>query len=139
MSGTATLLVVLHVTANVLWIGSIVAVAVVLVSRSADSAVRGRIGVEVYRRVAMPAFIVAFLTGAARLAQDPHYYFVQTRFMHAKLFLALGVIGLHHVLGARARKMAQGHAGDDRRIVRLALLLVLAAAGAVFLVIAKPF
>src|SRR6478735_53513 len=99
MSGP--LFIVLHVIANVVWIGSILAVAVVSASPDASAAIRGQLALVVYKRLAIPAFVASFVFGVTRLALDPHYYFVQTKFMHAKLLLALVVIGLHHAIGAR--------------------------------------
>jgi putative membrane protein len=139
MSGTAMLLVFVHVTANVVWIGSILAVAVIVSSRIADIKTRGVLGVEVYKKLAVPAFVVSFVTGASRLAGDTSYYFSATKFMHGKLFLALVVIALHHVIGGRAKKMAAGTKADASGVPALALALLVAASGAVFLAVLKPF
>ena len=139
MSGLFATLVVLHVTANVVWIGSILAVAVVLAAPTAEATVRGKIGVELYGKLAMPAFVVSFVAGATRLALDLDYYFVQTKFMHGKLLLALVVIGLHHVIGGRAKKMASGKASEPGNVLVLSVILLLSAAGAIFLVLLKPF
>jgi putative membrane protein len=139
MSGLFSTLVVLHVIANVIWIGSILAVAVVLGAHSGDAATRGKIGVDVYQKLATPAFVVSFVAGVTRLALDTQYYFVQTKFMHGKLPLALVVIGLHHVIGGRAKKMAKDAATDSGNTAILAVILLLSAAGAVFLVVTKPF
>lgn len=139
MSGIHSTLVFLHVSANVVWIGSILAVAIVLMSAAGDAPVRGKIAVEVYKKLATPAFVVSFLAGALRLALDPSYYFVQTKYMHGKLFLALVVIGLHHAIGGRAKKVAAGAASDAGYAGTLAVILVVAAAGAVFLAVTKPF
>jgi putative membrane protein len=135
----ATILVFIHVTANVAWIGSILSVAWITASATGDAVTRGRLAVEVYKAIAVPAFVISFLAGSARLALDLNYYFARTKFMHGKLFLALIVIAIHHVLGARAKKLAAGTEQDARLTLRLAVLLIFAAAGAVFLVIAKPF
>lgn len=139
MSGLFSTLIVLHVIANVIWIGSILAVAVVLGAHSGDAATRGKIAVDVYGKLATPAFVVSFVAGVTRLALDTQYYFVQTKFMHGKLLLALVVIGLHHVIGARAKKMANGVATESGNTAILAVILLLSAAGAVFLVVTKPF
>jgi putative membrane protein len=139
MSGIAMLLVFVHVAANVVWIGSILAVAVIVSSRVADIKTRGTLGVEVYKKLAVPAFVVSFVAGASRLAADTGYYFSTTKFMHGKLFLALVVIALHHVIGGRAKKMAAGTTTDANGVPALAFVLLVAASGAVFLVVFKPF
>src|SRR5580700_2714369 len=100
-------LVWLHVSGNLVWIGSILAVGVVLTGQGEPKA-RGEIALGIYRRLAVPAFVVSFLCGAIRLGMDLPYYLKEHHWMHAKLPLALGVIGLHHVIGGRARKMSQG-------------------------------
>ena len=98
----------LHVSGNVVWIGSILAVGLVLAGRRGEPKLRGEVASDIYRRLAAPAFIVSFLCGAIRLGSDMPYYLKQHHWMHAKLPLALAVIALHHVIGARARKMAAG-------------------------------
>jgi len=139
MTGLHSTLVFLHVSANVVWIGSILAVAIVLMSTTGDAAVRGTLATDVYKKLAAPAFVVSFLAGALRLALDTNYYFVLTKFMHGKLLLALVVIGLHHAIGARAKRVSKGAAPDGGNVGTLAVVLVVAAAGAVFLAVTKPF
>jgi putative membrane protein len=140
MSDLAPILVIFHVTANVVWIGSILAVAFVLSSSASPSLPEGgALARALYRALAVPSFVVSFVAGAARLSIDSHYYFVQTKFMHGKLFCALIVIALHHAIGGRAKKAAAGVAVDPRLTARLATALVVAAAGAIALVVLKPF
>ncbi len=105
---TDVALVWLHVTANLFWIGGITAVGLLVLATSVDPKVRGGLAVTVYQRLAAPAFVVSFIAGTARLFSDTAYYFKQTHFMHGKLLFALIVIGLHHVIGARAKKLASG-------------------------------
>jgi putative membrane protein len=57
--------------------------------------------------------------------------------MHAKLTCALVVIGVHHVIGARTRRIASGHAEAGRGMPLLAGVLFAAAAGAVLLAVYK--
>lgn len=139
MSAVAPLLVFLHVAANVVWIGSILSVAVILNSPAADSKMRGALGAEVYRKLAVPAFVLSFVAGVSRLAMDTGYYFSATKFMHGKLFLALVVIGLHHAIGGRAKKLASGTTSDSGGVLTLGIALAVAAVGAVFFAILKPF
>jgi putative membrane protein len=133
------MLVVLHVTANVVWIGSILAVAAVLGSSAADPVTRGKIAVHVYRRLAVPAFVTSFVAGTVRLAGSASYFLVETHFMHAKLFLALMVIGLHHAIGGRAKRLAGGSASDPGPVAVVAAVLLLCATGAVLLAVTRPF
>ena len=129
----------LHVLCNLFWIGSIVAVGLILAAKAASAKERGELARFVYRRLAAPAFGLSFLFGLGRLALSPTFYFKLTHFMHLKLVLALGVIALHHVLGARARRAAAGDAsaveGTGRLVSGLALLVVATA----WVALTKPF
>lgn len=128
---------VLHVCANLIWIGSIGAVGLILRDLAAPTRDRGRIALSVYRALAMPAFVVSFVAGSVMLLLEPRYYFVQTHWMHAKLLLALGVIALHHGLGARAKRTAAGTAAPVG--ILPTALLVAGAMGGAALALLKPF
>lgn len=134
-----SLLLALHVVANLVWIGSILAVALVLSHGAGDAKVRGETALMLYRRLSTPGFVLAFLLGVVVLASNATYYLRTSHFMHAKLLLALGVIGLHHVIGARAKKLAAGTTQDIGPVLVLALVLLLLAAGAAILAVLKPF
>jgi putative membrane protein len=133
------LLLVLHVIANLIWIGSITAVALVLKSAHGDAKLRGEIGLELYRKLAVPAFVTSFAAGLIRLILDTKLYLVATKYMHPKLTLALVVIALHHVIGARAKRMASGAKAEPGPAGLLAAVLAGCAAGAALLALVKPF
>jgi len=130
-------LVWLHVAGNVVWIGAILSVGLVLAGAKTDAKARGEIAVDLYRRLAVPAFVVSFLCGAVRLGLDASYFLKQHHWMHAKLTLALGVIALHHIIGARARKMAAGTVQDAGPVGKLTAALALLALGVTFVAIFK--
>jgi protoporphyrinogen IX oxidase len=130
-------LIWLHVCGNIVWIGSILAVALVLVGGKGEPKVRGEIASDIYRRLAVPAFVVSFLCGATRLGMDLKHYLKDSHWMHAKLPLALAVIALHHVIGARAKKTAAGTVQDAGSAGTLAVVLAVAAIGAAFFAIFK--
>jgi putative membrane protein len=130
-------LIWLHVSGNIVWIGAILAVAVVLVGGKGEPKTRGGIAYDIYRRLAVPSFIVSFLCGTIRLLLDPSYYLKLHHWMHAKLPLALAVIALHHVIGARARKLANGAVQDAGSAGILGVVLAVAAIGAAFFAIFK--
>jgi protoporphyrinogen IX oxidase len=135
-------LLALHVLGNVFWIGSIVAVGVLLVAERTSVANRARaeLALRVYSAVAMPAFIVSFLAGASRLALDLSFYFAgDLKFMHGKLTFALGVIAIHHVIGARVRRVANGEVPDAGPVRILTVILAVLAAVTGWLAITKPF
>jgi putative membrane protein len=127
----------LHVCANLLWIGSIVATAFVLRASSAAVLDRGRIALTLYRTVATPAFGISFLAAITLLVLQPGYYLVQSHWMHAKLPLALGVIVLHHWFGLKAKRMARNSGSPPSALP--ATLLVVGAMGAAALALLKPF
>jgi putative membrane protein len=131
-------LVAAHVTANLVWIGALLAVAL-LAGRgrfSADPAEVGTLARRVYLTLAAPAFLVSFAAGLARILIAPQVY-LHLPWMHAKLTLALVVIGLHHVIGARARRVAGGDANAGSGMPVLAVAALVFASGAVLLAIAK--
>jgi protoporphyrinogen IX oxidase len=127
----------LHVSGNIVWIGSILAVGLVLLGGRGEPKTRGAIASDIYRRLAVPAFVVSFLCGAIRLSRDLSYYLQQHHWMHPKLTLALVAIALHHVIGARARKMAAGTVQDAGPAGILTAVLAVAAIGATFFAIFK--
>jgi protoporphyrinogen IX oxidase len=131
------LLLWLHVVGNIVWVGSILAVGVIVAGPGGEPKVRGEIALRVYMRLAVPAFVLSFVCGTVRLASDPSYYLKQHHWMHAKLPLALGVIALHHVLGGRAKKLARGTVQDGGPAAILTGVLALAAVGAAFFAIFK--
>lgn len=130
-----SLLVWLHVTGNIVWIGAILAVGAILTSSVGDPKLRGELGLRVYQRLAVPAFVVSFVCGATRLAMNTSYYLVEHHWMHPKLAVALAVIGLHHVIGARAKKLARGTVQEAGATAILSTVLAVMAAAAVFFVI----
>ncbi|MFZ5897544.1 MAG: hypothetical protein ACOY0T_41225 [Myxococcota bacterium] len=134
-----SLLVTLHVIANLFWIGSSVTVGFLLVLPEPGLQLRGQLARLVYRRLATPAFALSFVTALSRLALSPSYYFVATRFMHAKLLLALGAIALHHVLGARSRRAERGETSAAAGVSWMTALLAVLSAGAAWFALTKPF
>lgn len=132
-------LVAAHVAANLVWIGSILSVALALVSRAGEGRVAAQIAYELYRKLAMPAFVVSFVTALTRLLASVDLYFVETKYMHGKLLFAVIVIGLHHVIGARAKAVATGRRSAPGPVGVWALLLAISAVAATLFVILKPF
>ena len=139
MLDTTRMLVFLHVASNLVWIGAIASVGVVLGSAHASPRDRGKIALSVYRWLATPAMLGSLMMGLLRLVLSVDFYFVQTKFMHGKLFFAVGVIALHHILGSAAKRMAGGmieSAGHSRQLV---VALVVCAVCATFFATVKPF
>ncbi len=131
-------LVAAHVLANVVWIGALLAVATFSIGAAGSTAPAevATLARRVYLRLAVPAFVASFTAGLARILLDPGAY-GRMPWMHAKLTLALAVIVLHHVIGARVRRVAAGNAGAARGLGTLAFATFVCAAGAVMLGVAK--
>jgi putative membrane protein len=132
-------LVAAHVAANLVWIGSILSVALVLVSRVGEGRVAAQIAYELYRKLAIPAFVVSFVAALTRLLLSLDLYFVETKYMHGKLGFAVIVIGLHHLIGARAKAVASGRRSAPGPVGVWALALFVSAVAATLFVILKPF
>ena len=133
-----TVLVAVHVFSNVVWIGSILSVAL-LVGRArfmADGAEIGGLARRVYTRLAVPAFLGSFVFGLTRFVMGIGAY-AHMPWMHAKLTLALGIIALHHIIGARAKRAASGQAKASGGTTGLMVALLVCAAGVVWLAVAK--
>jgi putative membrane protein len=131
-------LVALHVTANLVWIGSILAVAW-LCGRArlvADGTEVGRYARAIYLRFAVPGFLVAVGAGIARLLVQPAAY-LHAHWMHGKLLLAVVLIGLHHVVGAKAKRISRADTDAETGTGVLVLGILVAAAGAVVLVVMR--
>jgi putative membrane protein len=139
MSAIYQFLVAAHVAANLVWIGSILSVALVLSSRAVEARTGAQIAYHLYRKLALPAFVISFVAGFTRLMLSTHLYFVETRYMHAKLLFAVIVIVLHHLIGARAKAVSIGRRGAPGPVGVMALLLLISAVAATLFVIGKPF
>jgi len=133
-------LLAVHVLSLLLWVGGLVSITRLLAGAGADDAparaTLARSARGLYRSVASPWMGIALLTGLGMIGalhgeQFKHGWF------HGKFTLALVMLALHFVLGARVRRVeAQGLTDADIGWVRTLQLAVLGvAAGAVFCVI----
>jgi putative membrane protein len=135
----SAILASLHVLANVVWIGALLSVVLLLsrvASGAADAAVAGGLARTVHVRLAAPAFMTSFAAGLVVILLAPGVY-AHLPWLHIKLAFALVVIALHHVIGARARRVAAG----DRAAANVTVLgavVFLCAGAAVFLGVVKP-
>jgi putative membrane protein len=136
-SPTAALLAA-HVLANLVWIGALLAETVLLGRATwlADPAEAGVLARRVHTRLAIPAFLGSFTSGLARLLPGLHMY-AGMRWMAAKLGFAVAVIVLHHVIGTRAGRVADGRVDGASGSWALGWLVFLSAGGAVLFAVAK--
>lgn len=120
------------------WIGSISAVGASLAAEFSPVAERANVALWIYRRLAVPSFVLSLLIGLGCLILDPSRSILKIPSMHVKLTLAAGVIALHHWIGAAARRMASGRRVTPFPVSVVVLLLVFAAAASLLGVV-KPF
>jgi putative membrane protein len=122
------------VTGNIFWIGALAAVAFVMLSNVGEAKWRGELALKIYLSLAVPAFVVSFMTGFSRLLMDTGLYLKQP-WMHAKLLFAVIAIALHHVIGGRAKKMQSGAVSDAGPTKALLGVFALSAVLAAFFVV----
>jgi putative membrane protein len=132
-------LLVLHVVTNLIWIGSILAVAVLLARAPGDAKQRGGAGLLVFRWLALPSSSLAVLFGLVQLGMNLELYLRLSHWMHGKLPLALVVLGLTHALGARARRMASGEVTTEGPALAFGGVIFAFGAVASALALLKPF
>jgi len=136
---TDLVLVTLHVAANMVWVGSLLAAVVAARAEGGTSQTGVAIARRLYLTMATPAFGVSLIVGAVRLVTDWHHFMVATHFMHAKLVLAFGAIVAHHWIGARLKRLSKTSAAPDRSLVVSATVFGVACLGSVALVVIRPF
>jgi uncharacterized membrane protein len=122
----APVVTALHVTANLVWIGALVA-ASSLNARArwmADPAETGRLALGLHRRWALPAMIASFVTGIAALLNAPHEHLRSMGFV-TKLALVVLVVVAHRAIGKKARGLELGeeNAGKRSKLATAALIL----------------
>jgi putative membrane protein len=135
---TTAALIAAHVLANMVWIGALLS-ETLLLGRAAwleDPAQAGFLARRLHVQLAIPAFLGSVGAGSARLWFARHE-FAAMPWMYAKLGFAVGVIVLHHMIGARARRVAAGNARAAEGAWLLGLLTVAMSGGAVLFAIAK--
>jgi len=132
-------LVALHVAANMVWVGALLASVLVVVDNGGPVAGQARLARTTYARLAVPAFLLSFVLGAARLGMDWRSYLVTTHFMHAKLALALVAIVAHHWIGALLKRLTDEPGTAGQMLKALAYVFGIACLGSVVLVVMRPF
>jgi uncharacterized membrane protein len=91
-------LISVHVAANLLWIGSALAMAYLATQKGAVVW-----ALKLHQKLANPAFYVSFAAGVTVVLLHPETY-MKAHWFHGKLTLALAVIGIHHVLAAKVKR-----------------------------------
>lgn len=132
----------MHPLAVVAWMGGGAALALV-----AWAGARGEQGPAVaaaarvaLRALVVPGLVLAWAAGLLRFVeglQAQHY--AQAGWLHAKITVALLASGATGMLGATLRRAAQGEGDFATRFRVLFLGHLLAAAAALWLLVARPF
>jgi uncharacterized membrane protein len=134
----SVVIVAAHVLANLVWIGALLSEALLLTHATwaSDPAQAGLLARRIHTRLAFPAFVASLAAGLGRLLPARHAYAAMP-WMWAKLGFALAIIVIHHVLGLRTRRMANGNVDAAQGVGVLGWLTFLFAAGAVLFAVAK--
>jgi len=133
-----TALVAAHVVADVVWIGAILSSSLLLAGAPfmADPSDTGLLARRIYARLATPAFLMSFATGVGRIALFPAVY-AHLPWMHVKLTFVLGLVAFHHIIGARAKRLADGQVGAAKGATVIGAMAFVCAAAAAVLAVAK--
>lgn len=134
-----------HLLAVLLWIGSLVSITRVLTAGATEEpAVQAKFAAlarRIYRTVASPWMGVATLAGFGLLAAS-RFIFFRFGYFHGKFTMALVMLALHFVLGARVRAAeAAGRTDGVAPQVRLLQVgvLITAALAVVCVIIVKNY
>jgi protoporphyrinogen IX oxidase len=128
-------LLALHVAANLVWIGAILAVAWLARQPEAAGVTLAR---NLYKQYANPAFIVSFTCGVVMVLLNSANY-LKAHWFHGKLTVALALIALHHVIGAKVRRAAEAEHKEPQLLTSLATLGAVLAASAFLVVVLAVF
>lgn len=136
------LAVSIHLVGVVLWIGGIVAAAIVAAT-AAKEAEGGRNAMAAARRAvlfaATPGMLLAWIAGLAFLVPNFADLYARAGWMHTKLTLLLILTGITGVLTGRLRKAAAGtKPASSGLFAGLGLAVLLAGAVIVFLAELQP-
>lgn len=130
-----TILLATHVLSLLLWIGSLVSITrVITAGVGEEPAVQAKFAAlarRIYRTVSSPWMGIATIAGFAMIGVAKGAYF-RFGWFHGKLTLALVMLALHFVLGARVRSAEAAGRTDgvapQMRVLQLGVLVAAALA-----------
>jgi putative membrane protein len=134
----SVVLIAAHILANLVWIGALLSEAVLLGRATwlPDPAQAGVFARRIHTRLAFPAFVASVAAGLGRLLPARHAYGAMP-WMYAKLGFAVAIIVLHHLIGLKARRVANGNVDAAQGTWAMGWLTFIFAAGAVLFAVAK--
>jgi len=123
-------LLVLHILGVVLWVGGLLMASGTLMAQAEENSaearqVLARLGRRWLRAMADPGALLAILAGIALITTNSHYY-LHARWLELKMVFVLGLIGMHGMIGVRAKRFAEGRIQLTRNEARLMFALVIA-------------
>ena len=137
-------LLVLHLPAMVLWVGSLLVVTVVLKMHSDESGsaareVLGRVEARIFRGLTHPGAALALITGLLLITTAPGIY-LRAPWLHAKLLLVIFLVALDLRIYFRAKAFQSGkkHVGRGEWM-GLHIAVALTFLGILILALVKPF
>ena len=138
MDSTHSLLLTLHTVGFAVWVGTLFAITIALTERDALAEAAGKTTIaEVAKKMARVADIgatIALVGGVAMITTAPGYYLHQP-WLHMKLTLVVGLLGLHGFLRVKVKRATQGQGTFPLAIVAMIMIL---AVGIVALAVFKP-
>ncbi len=131
----------MHPLAVVAWMGGGSALALVawVGARGEHGAAVASAARVALRALVVPALLLAWAVGLARLLPGFSEHYAKAGWMHAKLTIALVASGATGGLGATLRRVAAGQQGLSGHLRVLFVVHLLLAAAAIWLVSARPF
>ncbi len=126
MDSTHSLLLTIHIVGFGLWLGNLFAIATTLIERDvlAEAGVKTVIAqlAKKMARVADIGALIAIVGGVALIATAPGYYLHQP-WLHMKLTLVVGLLGVHGFLRMKVKRATQGQGMFPRPIIGMMTLL----------------
>ena len=137
-------LLVLHLPAMVLWVGSLLVVTLILATHSRQTGAEARRALaeaegKILKSMAHPGAALAVITGVLLILQNPGYY-MSGGWFHIKLLLVLFMIGLDLRIYFRAKALRAGKIQMQRgECIALHSGVALVFLGILVMVLVKPF
>jgi putative membrane protein len=120
---------VAHVFGFVLWVSGLLGAAGMLMLHTGESSVDARHALANLERrwlrtMADPGALLTILAGIALISTNPHYY-LHAHWLALKMIFVLGLLGMHGMIGVRAKRFAEGRSALAMRDARLLFVLVM--------------
>ncbi len=120
---------VAHICGFVLWVSGLLGAAGTLMRHTEESSAEARQALAKLekrwlRTMADPGALLAILAGIALISTNPHYY-LHAHWLALKMIFVLGLLGMHGMIGVRAKRFAEGRIALAISDARFMFLLVI--------------